>query len=478
MRILVATDGSDPSAIGVEQARDLATLSHGTLRIVAVLPPTSDLFGGSWPAEAMIDPEPLERAACQRLEERLRQELVRTPSDLRPTSVLRRGRPAEEIVAEATDWSADLIVVGSRGHGPLSSILLGSVSEEVVDRSTIPVLIARRPVIRRLVVAVDGSPAADAAVAFLGRDRAFVGLDAAVISVVPGAYPWWLGLATADSDSLEVVLRTNEVARRDQQTAAELAIAVLSAAGVEATSRLRTGDPAEQIVQAAADIDADLIVIGSRGLAGFTRLVLGSVARQVVRHAGVSVLVVHAPTPATTDAADTRDGDSHADEPAAPRPVGPAGAAHVHKPTKRGHAASSEKEPKMKILLAYDGGAPAQRALTTAAGIATAMGGSVDVISVVPMHPGRAPIDPWDDREVHDRELREAHQRLADLGITTRLLEPAGDPAHEIEAAAETGGYDMVVLGSRRQNALNRMLQGSVSEHVATHADTTVVIAH
>ena len=132
----------------------------------------------------------------------------------------------------------------------------------------------------------------------------------------------------------------------------------------------------------------------------------------------------------------------------------------------------------MKILLAYDGGAPAQRALTTAAGIATAMGGSVDVISVVPMHPGRAPIDPWDDREVHDRELREAHQRLADLGITTRLLEPAGDPAHEIEAAAETGGYDMVVLGSRRQNALNRMLQGSVSEHVATHADTTVVIAH
>jgi nucleotide-binding universal stress UspA family protein len=132
----------------------------------------------------------------------------------------------------------------------------------------------------------------------------------------------------------------------------------------------------------------------------------------------------------------------------------------------------------MKILLAYDGGAPARRALSTAANIAKAMGATLDVVSVVPVHPGRVPIDPWDDREVHAAELRQAQKRLADLGIASRLIEPGGDPSVEIERVAKEGGYDMVVVGSRRQSVLGRMLQGSVSEHVAMHSEATVVIAH
>ena len=131
----------------------------------------------------------------------------------------------------------------------------------------------------------------------------------------------------------------------------------------------------------------------------------------------------------------------------------------------------------MKILLAYDGQEPAKRALETAASIAKVMGASLDVVSVVPVHPGRSPIDPWDDRGVHAAELDDARTRLANLGVTCQVLEPAGDPAEEIEHVVAQGGYDMVVLGSRRQSVLGRMLQGSVSEHVATHADATVVIA-
>lgn len=131
----------------------------------------------------------------------------------------------------------------------------------------------------------------------------------------------------------------------------------------------------------------------------------------------------------------------------------------------------------MRILLAYDGGQPARRALTTAADIVKAMGGTIDVISVIPYHPGRGPVDPWDDRRVHDAEIRDARDRLAELGITCRVLEPTGDPALEIEHAASAGDYDMVVLGSRGLDSLSRTLQGSVSEHVATHSERTVVIA-
>ena len=67
---------------------------------------------------------------------------------------------------------------------------------------------------------------------------------------------------------------------------------------------------------------------------------------------------------------------------------------------------------------------PARRALDTAIDLAKRFEASITVVSVVPMHPGRMPMDPWDDREVHARELREARQLLAQQGITAELLEP------------------------------------------------------
>lgn len=131
----------------------------------------------------------------------------------------------------------------------------------------------------------------------------------------------------------------------------------------------------------------------------------------------------------------------------------------------------------MKILLAYDGGDPARRALELTAELAHKFGASVAVVSVVPVHPGRVPIDPWDDVPVHATQLAEAKQLLIAQGIEPVLIEQAGNPAVTIERIAEDGGYDMVVVGSRHLGAVSRVLQGSVSEHVATHAAATVVVA-
>ena len=131
-----------------------------------------------------------------------------------------------------------------------------------------------------------------------------------------------------------------------------------------------------------------------------------------------------------------------------------------------------------KILLAYDGGEPARRALETTIELAKAFEASVSVVSVVPVHSGRSPVDPWDDRTVHAQELVEAKETLLKAGLEPNLLEPAGDPAKKIEEIAREGGYDTIVMGSRGLGALERTLQGSVSEHVVTHSDATVVIAH
>jgi len=130
-----------------------------------------------------------------------------------------------------------------------------------------------------------------------------------------------------------------------------------------------------------------------------------------------------------------------------------------------------------KILVAYDGGEPGRRALDLTGDLARRYGAVVSIVSVTPVHPGRAPIDPWDDRPVHLNELREAQQILRQQGIEPELLSPAGDPAKTIERIAADGGFDTVILGSRGLGAVSRALQGSISEHVATHAETTVIVA-
>jgi nucleotide-binding universal stress UspA family protein len=130
-----------------------------------------------------------------------------------------------------------------------------------------------------------------------------------------------------------------------------------------------------------------------------------------------------------------------------------------------------------RILVAYDGGDAARRALATAVDLAKRFEAPITVVSVVPVHVGRVPVDPWDDQAVHAEELQEAKRYLAEHGVTAELIEPAGEPAKTIERIAEDGGFDTIVVGSRGLGAVSRFLQGSVSEHVATHADATVVIA-
>ena len=129
-----------------------------------------------------------------------------------------------------------------------------------------------------------------------------------------------------------------------------------------------------------------------------------------------------------------------------------------------------------KILIAYDGGEPARRALRSAIELARRFEATLSVVSVVPVHPGRVPIDPWDDAAVHADELIEARKILREAGFDAELLEPSGDPAKTIERIAAEGGFDTVVVGSRGLGALDRVLQGSVSEHVAVHSEATVMI--
>lgn len=130
-----------------------------------------------------------------------------------------------------------------------------------------------------------------------------------------------------------------------------------------------------------------------------------------------------------------------------------------------------------KILLAYDGGEPARRALETAGELARAFHAPLSVVSVVPEEAGLIG-DPREDTSAHARELQDAKRLLAEMGLEVELLEPSGDPACRIEQIAEEGEFDMIVLGSGGGSPIERVLHGSVSRHVVTHATATVVVAH
>ena len=130
-----------------------------------------------------------------------------------------------------------------------------------------------------------------------------------------------------------------------------------------------------------------------------------------------------------------------------------------------------------RILVAYDGSEPARRALERAAEFASAMNATLTVVSVVPLHPDRVPVDPGDET-AHEKALAEATRYLAGRGLSSSTLEATGDPGPAIVQVAEQGSFDAIVVGSRGRGTAARLVLGSVSEYVATHARATVIVVH
>jgi nucleotide-binding universal stress UspA family protein len=129
----------------------------------------------------------------------------------------------------------------------------------------------------------------------------------------------------------------------------------------------------------------------------------------------------------------------------------------------------------MKILLAYDGSGPAKRALETAADIAKGTAATLTVLTVLPASEGMPSADAGAPA-LHSGSLEEARMLLESRLPACHFLESTGDAATAIERLASEGEFDLVVLGSRGLGTIARVLLGSTSEHVATHAQTSVLI--
>jgi nucleotide-binding universal stress UspA family protein len=292
--IVVATDFSDTASLALDRAIELAARHQSEIALVHVMQP--DLPPLAAPEMVVIPPnfESLVQEACveglAHAARRVRQEGILASEHLE------RGRVSVRIAEVADALGADLILVGTRGNTGFKHLLLGSVAEEVVRISERPVLTVHpgdvRPIepVRRLLFPTDFSEASDQALnvahrLLIGRDDTKIYLVHTYHispSIVPlGGFRGGVVPLFVDNAHQLAVAATRPTAD------------VLRARGFDVEVRVERGDPSEVVTELAAEVEADLIAMGTRGHSKIRHMLLGSTTERIVEHAPCPVLTVH-----------------------------------------------------------------------------------------------------------------------------------------------------------------------------------------
>jgi nucleotide-binding universal stress UspA family protein len=284
VKIGIAVDGSSSSRAGVELVSSLPLSWSDRISVISVAEPPTMLA----PPVAGFRQKLLELShqRADRFAEHAVERLVGLPCPV--AAVVSRGHPGAVLTCLAGELDLDLLVIGPRGAGRIGSILLGSVSQALLHAMPTSILVARAPTgaPRRVLVAADGSSPSAAAVTFLGGFPLPPGVDLRLLVSVTCWTDEYRGIEGRDWFDLIAAERKHALA------IAERMIEKLERQGRTCAPIIRDGDPKREILDAALEIEADLIVTGSRGLGGFKGLVLGSVSRAVSKAAPCSVLVV------------------------------------------------------------------------------------------------------------------------------------------------------------------------------------------
>jgi len=174
---------------------------------------------------------------------------------------------------------SDLIVVGSRGYGPVRDTLIGSVTTQIAAHAAVPAVVVRgnSTAVGGVVVGTDGSPLAEAALDAAFAEARLHGLPLTALCV-------WSD--DVKVDRVPYVESVKSIAEERFRQAVER-----RGSPVSVTARFLTGDPGEELVKAAEG--ARLLVVGSRGINGIRALFLGSVSQAALHHAPCPVMVVH-----------------------------------------------------------------------------------------------------------------------------------------------------------------------------------------
>jgi nucleotide-binding universal stress UspA family protein len=277
-RIVAGTDGSAGAANALRWAARLAA-RHGAEVVVMT---------GFVPTDAELPPRRVAALLAEREAELAVWSKAARLGEVAVRTVVERGDPRPGLLAVAEREHADLVVVGRVGRSAGPGLLhFGSVAEWLAHHSDLPVAVVGgvvNLVTRSVLVGVDGSDGAAAAVRWVREMRGDAELRV-IAAAVEQPYLEW-----TPADSSENWRRVLEAKIHDEYAAD------LVDAGVELDVLALAGsNVADLLLEGAKDERVDLVVVGTRGLGGFSGLRVGGVALKVLHRADRPVVFVPSP---------------------------------------------------------------------------------------------------------------------------------------------------------------------------------------
>ena len=283
--VLVGVDGSTAGLAAVDLAVREAVLRGRALRIVygnpwADHPAWVDLPSGGMAVDPLADPQQVIRVATERA----------GTVDVPTTGEVLAGDPATVLIRESA--GAELVVLGHRGLGGFSELLLGSVAVKVAGHAACPVLVTREEPTsgRDILLGLDGSPANHAAADFAFQEA--VRRGSGLLALLA-----WRGPDLAGPTDILDHDYESERTAADKTLAETLSGWSQRYPSVRVRASLVPGRTAHALV--AASSDAHMVVLGARGHGGLPGRRLGSVSHAVLHHANCPVAIVHPVEPAT-----------------------------------------------------------------------------------------------------------------------------------------------------------------------------------
>lgn len=271
MKILIATGGSSHSEKALHLGALLIRCADETPAVMTVARRKQD--------------QPRAEAALQRAQFLL----AGTPCI---ETRLRYGQPAEEIVAEARTGGYGLIIVGERQSHTLKARMLGSTALHVVEHAACAVLIAKGDVrpIRRILLCESGAIVPSLLSRFTAQlADTLLGEEEITVLHVMSQITAWPGVPDEDlKASAEELIE--EHSPEGEWLASDLE--VLAHPGIRAQAKVRHGGVVEEILAESAENDYDLVVIGAHRDAGWQRVLLADIARELIKRLERPVLVV------------------------------------------------------------------------------------------------------------------------------------------------------------------------------------------
>lgn len=278
-----------------------------------------------------------------------------------------------------------------------------------------------------ILLGIDGSEPARHAVDVLRQLHLPAGSRIQVSTVVSPRMERRLEAAHVDAYEAfaGLVARTSDALRRE---------------GVEVAGTVLEGPPAHALVEEASALGANLVVVGSRGLSGVPRLLLGSVARNVAHHAPCSVLV-----------------------------------------------ARSIRHSLGNLVLGTDGSTDAAKAVDLTLNLPLPASAHLTVATVLRPPTAVAELPMYEtplvcgnfesERLAADALTGSVCAYLAEAGREAAAEVRIGDPAHELVALAEERHADLILVGARGLSLIERLVVGSVADHVVKFASCSVLVA-